>query len=189
MSLGRAPVVVGAGGGLLGGSPRAVRALLADVADALGGEVGASRALVDAGWFGPERLVGASGVTIAPVLYLGFGVAGTTYHEIGDPVHVIAVNTDPAAPLLARATLPLCTDAAALLAELAPRLRGTRRGIRADVRSPDVRSPDVRRSRGTVTERLRAVTGVPIGPVRAVPPASAAQAASAVLAYLEECCG
>ena len=183
MSLGRARVVVGAGGGLLGGSPGVVRALLADVAGALGGEVGATRALVDAGWFGPERLVGVSGVTIGPVLYLGFGVAGTVFHEIGHPAHVIGVNTDPGAPLLVRATLPLCTDATALLTELAPRLRGR---TWADVRSPDV---DWSRPGGTVPERLRTLTGVPAGPVRPVPPLSAEQAATALLAYLEECCG
>lgn len=181
-ALGRASVVVCAGGGLLGGSPRAVVTALTDVAGALGGEVGATRAVVDAGWFGPGWLVGASGVAISPTLYLGFGVAGTGFHEIGAPRHVVAVNTDPAAPLMARATLPLRTDAVALLDELAlrtvPRFGHRRAGGAVHGVDPD--DPGV-------YERIRMITGAPAGPVRPVEPLRAVEAADALVRYLEEC--
>ncbi|MFG1927362.1 FAD-binding protein [Cryptosporangium sp. NPDC048952] len=201
MSLGRAAVVVCVGGGVLGGSPRAVCRLVADVASALGGEVGATRAVVDAGWIGSSLLVGASGVTIDPVVYLGFGVSGTAFHEIGRPAHVVSVNTDPAAPLMARATLPLRTDAIALLHELAPRLRAAyrpragrpwaeelRAGCGHRRAGEDVNGVDLRRMDGRVYERMRMVTGGPIRPVRPIVPLLAVEAAAALIDYLEECC-
>ncbi|SHN48137.1 FAD-binding protein [Cryptosporangium aurantiacum] len=187
MSLSDAAVVVCAGGGMLGADPRAVCTVLTDVAHALGAEIGATRAVVDAGWFGHDRLIGASGVTISPALYLGLGVAGVPFHEIGRPVHVLSVNTDPAAPLSARADLALRTDAVALLPELAARLRGRAHGGRAPGgRARASRAPgvDLVVPRGTAHERLRALTGVPSGPARPVEPLGAAAAATALIGFL-----
>ena len=182
--LASARVVVVAGGGVLGGFPRAVFGLVTDVAHALGGEAGATRAAVDAGVAGRERLVGATGTSIDPDLYLGLGVSGASFHEIGRPVHVLSVNTDPGAPLSLRADLALRTDGAALLTELAARLRDRRphRGHRpAGGARPRV---DPIRPGGTPHERLRMVTGVLPGPVRPAPALGAAAATDALLDFL-----
>jgi electron transfer flavoprotein alpha subunit len=63
-------------------------------------------------------------VSISPDLYLAFGVAGASQHTggLGNPKHVVSVNTDPSCPMTAMADLGLVTDARALLNELADRL-------------------------------------------------------------------
>ncbi|MFI5955994.1 FAD-binding protein [Cryptosporangium sp. NPDC051539] len=125
--LSSARVVLCAGGGLLvaSGWLDPLRA----VAGALGASIGATRAVVDAvqfdgGQFDASSLVGASGVVIGPELYVGLGVSGAPFHDVGEPAHVVAVNTDVGAALMRRADLALPTDAAALLAALADRLGG-----------------------------------------------------------------
>ncbi|MFB9323550.1 FAD-binding protein [Cryptosporangium minutisporangium] len=197
VNLSRASVVLCAGSGLLGADPRAVCTRLTDVAHALGGEVGATRAVVDAGWLGRDRLIGATGVPIAPVLYVGFGVSGAVWHERGRPVHVVSVNTDPAAPLAAAADLMLRTDAAALVDELALRLPGRHPDVERRIAAADP-DPGHRPAGGAVPgvnlvvpvgtphERLRMLTGVPSGPVRPVPPLAAAPAADVLVAFLIE---
>ncbi|MGH3321223.1 MAG: mycofactocin-associated electron transfer flavoprotein alpha subunit [Streptosporangiaceae bacterium] len=98
--------------------------LLARVAPALGASMGATRVVADAGWVPFERQIGTTGVTVDPELYIALGVSGAVQHVsgIGTPAHVIAVNTDPSAPMMALADLALVTDAPELLRELARRL-------------------------------------------------------------------
>jgi electron transfer flavoprotein alpha subunit len=128
MDLAEAPRVVGGGAGLVppgagDDAGRAVFELLRQVGAALGASTGATRVITDAGWMGFDRQIGTTGVTLAPDLYLALGISGAVQHVggIGNPDHVVSVNTDPSCPMTAMATLGLVTDARALLAELAHR--------------------------------------------------------------------
>jgi electron transfer flavoprotein alpha subunit len=75
--------------------------LIRDLAEALGGEVAASRAAVDAGFISQQHQVGQTGVTIRPRLYIACGISGAVQHRAGmdQSSKIIAINTDPNAPI------------------------------------------------------------------------------------------
>jgi electron transfer flavoprotein alpha subunit len=75
--------------------------LAEELAEALGGVVCSSRPVVDQGWLPTSRMVGKSGQTVKPKLYLALGISGAPEHveSITDSELIIAVNTDPAAPI------------------------------------------------------------------------------------------
>jgi electron transfer flavoprotein alpha subunit len=87
-------------------------ALLSRLASCLGGEVACSRACVDAGWAPASRQVGQTGKTVAPRIYLCFGVSGAIQHLEGirGSDVVIAVNSDPNAPIFSVADLGIVGD-------------------------------------------------------------------------------
>ncbi|GMA30722.1 electron transfer flavoprotein subunit alpha/FixB family protein [Litorihabitans aurantiacus] len=121
-SLAEATVVVAAGRGLEGDLTP-----VQELADALGGAVGATRDIVEEGWIGHETMVGQTGTMISPRLYIGAGISGAPHHRLGMQASevVVAINQDADAPLMEIADLAIQGDAADVLrqasAELAAR--------------------------------------------------------------------
>ena len=108
-SLATARVVVGGGRGVGGADGFAP---LEELAGLLGGVVGVSRVVTSEGWRPHRQQVGQTGTKITPQLYLACGISGAIQHIAGcaGAKHIIAVNTDPAAPILSRAEYVVIGD-------------------------------------------------------------------------------
>ena len=117
VSLASARVVVGGGRGV--GGPDGF-APLEELASLLGGVVGVSRVVTSQGWRPHTQQVGQTGTKITPELYLACGISGAIQHMAGcaSAKHIVAVNTDPGAPILARADYAVIGD----LSEVIPAL-------------------------------------------------------------------
>ncbi len=115
--LAEADVVIGGGLGM--GSPEGF-AVLHDLADALDGVVGASRAAVDAGWMAHELQIGQTGTSIAPKLYVACAISGAMQHRAGirNARFIAAINIDPEAPIFRFADAGIVGD----IFDIAPKL-------------------------------------------------------------------
>jgi len=104
-----ARVIVAGGGGI--GSKENFR-LLYELAGAIGGAVGASRAAVDSGYIGKEYQIGQTGTTVRPALYIAVGISGAVQHRAGmeESAKIIAINTDPQAPIFSIAHYGIVGD-------------------------------------------------------------------------------
>ncbi|GAA2244564.1 electron transfer flavoprotein subunit alpha/FixB family protein [Rarobacter faecitabidus] len=96
-----------------------------DLADALGGAVGATRDAVDEGWVDHDAQIGQTGVTVAPRVYIGAGISGAPHHRGGMQASqtIIAVNTDPETPLFEIADFAVVGDLADVLPQAARAIR------------------------------------------------------------------
>jgi electron transfer flavoprotein alpha subunit len=117
VDLAQAEIIVAVGRGIK--APENVD-LARKLAEALGGEIGASRPICDGGWLPMDRQIGSSGQTVAPKLYVALGISGAIQHQVGmkGSRNVLAINKDREAPIFEVATYGVVGD----LFEIVPAL-------------------------------------------------------------------
>ena len=99
--------------------------LAKQLADALGGEIAASRPICDSGWLPMDRQIGSSGQTVTPKLYLALGISGAIQHIVGCKAakHILAINTDPDAPIMGVADYAVIGDLHAIVPAISAEIR------------------------------------------------------------------
>jgi electron transfer flavoprotein alpha subunit len=112
-----ADVIVAGGRGL--GAPESF-ALAEELAQALGGAVGATRAVVDAGWYPYSAQIGQTGKTVSPKLYVALGISGAIQHKVGmqSSSVIVAINKDANAPIFEFSDLGVVGDVHAIVPKL-----------------------------------------------------------------------
>ncbi len=122
-----ADILVGGGRGL---GEKDNFSLAEDLADAMGGAVAATRAVVDAGWYPYAAQIGQTGKTVAPKLYLAAGISGAIQHKVGmqNSENILAVNKDPNAPIFEFADLGVVGDLHKILPKLTEAIKAKKGG-------------------------------------------------------------
>ena len=147
-----ARVIVAGGGGV---GSRDNFKLIHELAGAIGGAVGASRAAVDGGYISKDHQVGQTGTTVRPALYIACGISGAVQHRAGmeESAKIIAINTDAEAPIFSVAHYGIVGDLNKVIPLMVKALRerpavraaagcsvksGTENGVRTLDRHPKV---------------------------------------------------
>ena len=119
-----AEVIVSVGRGIAKDVEKGI-ALAEELAAELGGVVGSSRAVVDAGWLSADHQVGQTGKTVHPRIYIALGISGAIQHKAGmqDAACIIAVNKNEAAPIFEIADYGICGDLFKVVPEMLESLR------------------------------------------------------------------
>ncbi len=129
LNLTEADIIVSVGRGI--GNQKNIQ-LAQDLADALGGALGASRPVVDSGWITYSQQVGQTGKTVAPKIYIACGISGAIQHLAGlaDIETIVAINNDPDAPIFKIANYCIVGDVKEILPLLTENIKVQRQHIK-----------------------------------------------------------
>ncbi len=122
-----ADLLVGGGRGL---GEKDNFSLAEDLAEALGGAVAATRAVVDAGWYPYATQIGQTGKTVAPKLYLAAGISGAIQHKVGmmSSENIVAINKDQNAPIFEYCDLGIVGDLHKIMPKLTEAIKAKKGG-------------------------------------------------------------